>query len=68
KRPLGIPSIDDKLVQEIVRNILEAVFEPTFSNNSHGFRRNRSCHTALTQATKIFKGVKWWVEGDIKGF
>jgi len=51
-RPLGIPAIDDKLVQEVIRQILEAIYEPVFSNNSHGFRPNRSCHTALYQ-TKI---------------
>lgn len=68
KRPLGIPSIDDKLVQEIVRNILESIFENKFSNNSHGFRPNRSCHTALLQCKRTLIGTKWFVEGDIKGF
>lgn len=66
KRPLGIPSTDDKLVQEIVRMILEAIFEPTFSEKSHGFRPNRSCHTALLEIQGNFTGVKWIVEGDIK--
>ena len=66
QRPLGIPSTDDKLVQEIVRMILEAIYEPTFSNRSHGFRPNRSCHTALTQIQDSFIGVRWIVEGDIK--
>ena len=65
-RPLGIPSTDDKLVQEIVRMILEAIYEPTFENCSHGFRPHRSCHTALTQVKKTFTGAKWIVEGDIK--
>ena len=65
-RPLGITSTDDKLVQEVVRMILEAIYEPTFSNNSHGFRPKRSCHTALTQVKKNFTGVTWIVEGDIK--
>lgn len=51
-RPLGITSTDDKLVQEVVRMILEAIYEPTFSNNSHGFRPKRSCHTALAQVKK----------------
>lgn len=68
KRPLGIPSIDDKIVQEIVRNILESIFENKFSNNSHGFRPNRSCHTALIQCKQTLVGTKWFVEGDIKGF
>jgi len=66
KRPLGIPSTDDKLVQEVVRMILEAIYESTFSNQSHGFRPNRSCHTALLQVQATFTGVKWFVEGDIK--
>ena len=66
KRPLGIPSADDKLVQEIVRMILEAIYEPTFSAKSHGFRPSHSCHTALIQVRNTFKGVKWIIEGDIK--
>ena len=66
KRPLGIPSIDDKLVHEIVRMILEAIYEPTFSTKSHGFRPKHSCHTALAQVQKTFTGVKWIIEGDIK--
>ena len=67
KRPLGIPSFDDKLVQEVVRMILESIYEPTFLNTSHGFRPKRSCHTALQYVQKNFTGVKWFVEGDIKG-
>ena len=65
-RPLGVPSTDDKLVQEIVRMILEAIYEPTFSDNSHGFRPNRSCHTALLSVRTNFSGAKWVIEGDIK--
>lgn len=65
-RPLGITSTDDKLVQEVVRMILEAIYEPTFSNSSHGFRPKRSCHTALAQVKKNFTGAIWIVEGDIK--
>jgi group II intron reverse transcriptase/maturase len=68
KRPLGIPSFEDKLVQEIVRRILESIFEETFSIRSHGFRPNKSCHTALDQVLKSFTAVNWWVEGDISGF
>ncbi|MGG1152323.1 reverse transcriptase/maturase family protein [Bacillus wiedmannii] len=68
KRPLGLPSIDDKLVQEVARRILEAIYEPIFKETSHGFRPNKSCHTALIQLKKNFTGVKWFVEGDIKGF
>lgn len=66
KRPLGIPSTDDKLLQEVVRMILEAIYEPTFSDNSHGFRPNRSCHTALKEISMLFTGAKWIIEGDIK--
>lgn len=68
KRPLGIPSTNDKLVQEIVRSILEAIYDESFSDKSHGFRSNRSCHTALSQISRTFAGVRWFVEGDIKGF
>lgn len=66
-RPLGIPSFDDKLIQEVVRLILESIYEPIFSNQSHGFRMGRSCHTALKYVQKYFTGTKWFVEGDIKG-
>lgn len=66
-RPLGIPSFDDKLIQEVVRLILESIYEPTFSDQSHGFRIGRSCHTALKYVQKYFTGTKWFVEGDIKG-
>ena len=67
-RPLGIPSIEDKLLQEVVRMILEAIYEGQFSNCSHGFRPQRSCHTAMEQISKSFCGAKWYIEGDIKGF
>jgi len=66
KRPLGIPSGDDKLVQEVVRMILESIYEPSFSDASHGFRPKKSCHTALVKIQKTFTGAKWFVEGDIK--
>ena len=66
-RPLGLPTFTDKLVQEAIRMILEAIYEPVFCDTSHGFRPNRSCHTALGKITKGFNGVKWFVEGDIKG-
>jgi len=66
-RPLGLPTFTDKLVQEVMRMILEAVYEPLFSNYSHGFRPGRSCHTALSQLSYEFIGAKWFVEGDIKG-
>lgn len=66
KRPLGIPSTNDKLVQEVVRMILEAIYEPTFSTKSHGFRPQRGCHTALKAIQHTFSGAKWIIEGDIK--
>ncbi len=68
KRPLGIPSGADKLVQEVWRILLEAVYEPTFSVDSHGFRSLRSCHTALTDIQRTWTGTKWFIEFDIKGF
>lgn len=66
-RPLGLPTFTDKLVQDVIRMVLQAVYEPIFSNYSHGFRPGRSCHTALAQLKHEFVGAKWFVEGDIKG-
>lgn len=57
-RPLGIPTLNDRLVQEVIRMILEAIFEPIFSRNSHGFRPGRGCHTALKQVNTRFKAAK----------
>jgi len=68
KRPLGIPTGDNKLVQEVCRIILERIYEPIFSDKSHGFRPYRSCHTALEQVRKYWTGTKWFIEFDIKGF
>ena len=67
-RPLGIPSIDDKLIQEAMRMILEAIYDSSFEDTSHGFRPGKSCHTALRQIQNRFTRCKWFVEGDIKGF
>ena len=67
-RPLGMPSADDKLVQEVVRMILERIYEPLFHNSSHGFRPKRSCHTALKSIKDGWSGVKWFIEIDIKGY
>ena len=67
-RPLGIPAFEDKLVQEVVRMILEAIYEGHFETTSHGFRPKRSCHTALLHNQNTFSGAKWFIEGDIKGF
>lgn len=66
-RPLGIPSFRDKLVQDAMRQILEAIYEPVFSVHSHGFRPDRSCHTALIEMSKTFRSTRWFIEGDIKG-
>lgn len=59
KRPLGIPSANDRLVEEVVRMLLEAIYEPAFSKYSHGFRPHRSCHTALKEIQLTFCGTKW---------
>ena len=65
KRPLGIPTWSDKLLQEVIRSILEAYYEPQFSPTSHGFRPRRGCHTALTEIEKHWTGTTWFIEGDI---
>ncbi|MGH7868156.1 MAG: reverse transcriptase domain-containing protein, partial [Candidatus Dormibacteraceae bacterium] len=64
-RPLGMPSWSDKLVGEVVRLLLEAYYEPQFSDNSHGFRRERGCHTALRKIDDTWTGTTWFIEGDI---
>jgi group II intron reverse transcriptase/maturase len=66
-RPLGIPSWSDKLVQEAVRSLLEPYYEQRFSPHSHGFRPERSCHSALREIRDQWKGTAWFIEGDIKG-
>jgi group II intron reverse transcriptase/maturase len=65
KRPLGLPTWSDKLVAEVVRLLLEAYYEPQFSDRSHGFRPGRGCHTALSEVVDIWKGTHWFIEGDI---
>ena len=67
KRPLGIPDWSPKVVQDIVRSILEAYYEPQFSDHSHGFRPKRGCQSALTKIHNTWNGTKWFIEGDIKG-
>jgi group II intron reverse transcriptase/maturase len=67
QRPLGIPTWTDKLLQEALRLILDAYYEPQFSDRSHGFRPGRGCHTALHAVQRTWTGTKWFVEGDIKG-
>ncbi|MDE2753019.1 MAG: reverse transcriptase domain-containing protein [Gemmatimonadota bacterium] len=66
-RPLGIPTWSDKLLQEVIRMILEAYYEPQFSDRSHGFRPDRGCHTALSEVANQWTGTRWFIEGDIKG-
>src|SRR5262249_13595534 len=66
-RRLGIPTWSDKLVQEVLRTLLEAYYEPRFSDHSHGFRPNRCPHTALNEIRKTWAGTVWFIEGDIKG-
>ncbi|MCI0561962.1 MAG: reverse transcriptase domain-containing protein [Nitrososphaera sp.] len=66
KRPLGKPGWNDKLLQEVIRMVLEAYYEPQFSNYSHGFRPGRGCHTALETIRRNWKGVSWIIEGDIE--
>ncbi|HEY3751146.1 MAG TPA: reverse transcriptase domain-containing protein [Pseudonocardiaceae bacterium] len=64
-RPLGLPTWPDKLVGEVVRLLLEAYYEPTFSDRSHGFRPGRGCHTALREVAHTWTGTTWFIEGDI---
>lgn len=65
KRPLGLPTWSDKLVQEVIRQVLEAYYEPQFSDRSHGFRPGRGCHTALGEIYHQWHGTVWFIEGDI---
>jgi len=65
KRPLGLPGWKDKLLQEVIRLLLEAYYEPQFSQHSHGFRPKRGCHTALMEIKHKHQGTKWFIEGDI---
>ena len=65
QRPLGMPVWSDKLVQEVLRSLLEAYFEPQFSDHSHGFRPERGCHTALREIYHTWHGTIWFIEGDI---
>jgi group II intron reverse transcriptase/maturase len=64
-RPLGLPTWSDKLVGEVVRLLLEAYYEPTFSDRSHGFRPGRGCHTALREVANTWTGTSWFIEGDL---
>jgi group II intron reverse transcriptase/maturase len=66
-RPLGVPTWRDRLVQEVMRMILDAYYEPQFRDSSHGFRPHRGCHTALIAIRDTWTGTRWFIEGDIKG-
>jgi len=65
KRPLGMPTWSDKLLQEVIRLILDAYYEPQFCPTSHGFRPGRGCHTALGEIYRKWPGTVWFIEGDI---
>jgi group II intron reverse transcriptase/maturase len=65
QRPLGVPSWSDKLLGEVVRLLLEAYYEPQFSDHSHGYRPGRGCHTALSEVARTWTGTTWFIEGDI---
>ena len=65
-RPLGLPSWSDKLLQEVIRQLLEAYYEEQLSDHSHGFRPQRGCHTALCTIKQTWNGTRWFIEGDIK--
>jgi group II intron reverse transcriptase/maturase len=66
RRPLSLPTWSDKLLQEVIRLMLEAYYEPQFSEYSHGFRPERGCHTALTEIDRTWLLTTWFIEGDIK--
>ena len=66
--PLGMPTWSDKLLQEVVRSILEAYYEPQLNNHSHGFRPHRGCHTALKEIHRQWTGTRWFIEGDISKY
>nr|YP_003204913.1 endonuclease [Millerozyma farinosa]CAY39283.1 Endonuclease, COX1 group II intron encoded [Millerozyma farinosa] len=67
-RPLGIPSINDRLVQEVIKMMMEPIFEMNFKENSFGFRPNRDCQTATKYLNTKMKNSTWFIEGDIKSY
>jgi retron-type reverse transcriptase len=67
-RPLGLPTWRDKLLQEVIRSILEAYYEPQFSPHSHGFRPGHGCHSALIEVQKQWTGTRWFIEGDLSQY
>src|SRR5437773_8747720 len=66
KRPLGLPTWSDKVLQEVIRLLLEAYYEPQFRDCSHGFRPGRGCQTALQEIDRTWLGTTWFIEGDIQ--
>jgi group II intron reverse transcriptase/maturase len=66
-RPLGIPTIEDRLVQQALRMVLEPIFEADFLPCSQGFRQGHSPHTALRDVARMYPRVSWVIEGDIVG-
>jgi retron-type reverse transcriptase len=66
-RPISVPNFSEKLVQEALRMLLEAYYEPRFTDSSHGFRPKRGCHTALKEIKWTFAATTWFIEGDIRG-
>jgi group II intron reverse transcriptase/maturase len=69
ERGLGIPNVMDRVVQEAVRQVIEPLYEPTFHTSSHGFRPERSCHTAIAEAKQhLEEGYEWVVDLDLEKF
>jgi retron-type reverse transcriptase len=67
RRPLGTPTWSDQLLQEVMRSIVEADYEPQCSDTSHGFRPHRGCPTSLAQVQRTWTGTKWFIAGDLRG-
>jgi retron-type reverse transcriptase len=66
---LGIPDVIDRMVQQAVRRVLEPLYEPSFHRSSHGFRPDRSCHTAIAEAKRhVEDGYEWVVDLDLEKF
>jgi len=68
-RPLGVPTVEDRIVQTALRNVLEPIFENTFAEHSYGFRPNRGAKDALRRVDSLLKaGKSWVVDADLKGY
>ena len=69
KRPLGIPSVVDRVIQQAIAQILNEIYENKFSNNSFGFRPNRSAHDALERTLEYLnEGYEWVIDMDIEAY